>query len=154
MKSSLKFLTVGAVAFAIGLSANNFALSGEGQYKVGVVDIQKVVSSSNQVKSLKSEQKKKMEDLTKFVKNAKVDLSNQKDAVKKQALEEKYNKELAAKKDNIEKEYAKKLGEIDKNITATIQSKAKTSKYDLVLAKGVVLFGGEDITNEVAKAVK
>lgn len=154
MKKNFKFLTVAAVAFAIGLSANNFALSDAAQYKVGVVDVQKVVASSAQVKALKAEQRKRVDELGAFVKKAKTDLANQKDATKKQALEEKYNKELVAKKQAAEKDYAKKLVEIDKNITATIQKESKSKNYDLVLAKGTVLYGGEDMTETIIKSIK
>ena len=43
---------------------------------------------------------------------------------------------------------------IDKSISATIQTQAKKSGYDLVLAKGIVLYGGNDITAEIQKLVK
>ena len=60
MKNSLKFLTVSLVAFAIGLAAGNYAISDvPSNFKVAVVDVQKVVASSSQVKALKDEQKKK-----------------------------------------------------------------------------------------------
>ena len=52
------------------------------------------------------------------------------------------------------KDYAKKLSEIDKNISATIEAQAKANGYDLVLSKSTVLYGGEDITAEIAKVVK
>ena len=48
----------------------------------------------------------------------------------------------------------KKLAEVDKNISAVIAQKAKAASYDMVIAKGVVLYGGSDITAEVAKSVK
>ena len=52
------------------------------------------------------------------------------------------------------KNYETKLLAIDKNITDTINAKAKENGYDLVLAKGAVLSGGTDITAEISKAVK
>lgn len=69
-------------------------------------------------------------------------------------MEDKYNKQLNEKKQAIETDYAKKLHEIDTNITKTIQAKAKTSNYNVVLSKNIVLYGGTDITDEVSKEVK
>ena len=66
----------------------------------------------------------------------------------------KYEGELAKKREANAKDYAKKLSEIDKNISATIEAQAKANGYDLVLSKSTVLYGGEDITAEIAKVVK
>ena len=73
---------------------------------------------------------------------------------KKKELEAKYSKELQSKKEKMEKEYVSKLSAIDDSISNTVKEQAKVGKYDLVLAKGVVLVGGDDITKEVIKAVK
>ena len=155
MKNSLKFLTVSLVAFAIGLAAGNYAISDvPSNFKVAVVDVQKVVASSSQVKALKDEQKKKGQELAKFIETAKTNLDKEKDAKKKKALEEKYNKEFHAKRDAIAKNYETKLLAIDKNISSVIDKNAKANGYNLVLAKGVVLSGGTDITDAISKEVK
>jgi len=156
MKSSKKILAIVALGcFSLGIGANNFVMSEVTRnFSLAVVDVQKVVSSSKQVNALKDEQKSKIGGLTEFVKTAKNAVEKESDPVKKKALEEKYNKELVSKKEAIEKEYVKKLSNIDSNISALIASKAKAKGYDVVLAKGVVLYGGEDITNEIAKEVK
>ena len=44
--------------------------------------------------------------------------------------------------------------EIDKSISNVINAQAKANGYDLVLAKGAVLSGGVDITDQIAKQVK
>ena len=75
-------------------------------------------------------------------------------AAKRKALEDKYNAELNSKREVIEKDYAKKLGDIDKSITTIISNKAKAEKYDLVLAKGIVIYGGTDITALVKQNIK
>ncbi len=155
MKRNFKLLAVAAVSMAIGFSINNYAISDvPSNFKVAVVDLQKVVADSKQVKTLKEEQRKKVEDLTKYIQNAKASIAAEKDATKKKELEQKYTKELAAKKTTIEKDYAKKLKDIDKNISDTINSQAKNGNYNLVLTKGVVLYGGEDITSAISAAIK
>ena len=56
MKKSIKFLAVAMAAFAIGFSANNYAISDvPSNFRVATVDIQEVVASSAQVKALKKE---------------------------------------------------------------------------------------------------
>lgn len=155
MKNNFKILTISLVAFAIGLTAGNYAISDvPANFKVAVVDVQKVVASSAQVKALKEEQKKKSQDLAKFIETAKTNIDKEKDDKKKAALEKKYNKEFQAKRQDIARNYETKLLAIDKNITETINANAKTNGYDLVLAKGAVLSGGTDITSEISKAVK
>ena len=155
MNKNLKLLAVTAAAFVIGFSASNFAMSDvPASYKVAVVDVTQVVNSSNQVKALKKEQQTKMEEVLKYIDKARKDVAAVSEKKKKKALEEKYNKELLAKRDKLEKEYTTKLAAIDKSISSTIDAQAKAGNYDLVLAKGVVLHGGTDITQEVIKAVK
>ena len=61
---------------------------------------------------------------------------------------------MSNKKQAIDKNYATKLEAIDKSISAQIASQAKLGGYYIVLAKGVVLYGGTDITDAVKKAVK
>ncbi len=155
MKKNVKFLTVALAAFAIGFSANNFAVSDvPSNFKVAVVDIQEVVASSAQVKALKKEQQTKADELVKFVEKARKDVSAQSDEKKKKDLEAKYSKELQLKKEKMEKDYVTKLQAIDDSISKTVKDQAKAGNYNLVLAKGVVLSGGEDITAAVIKVVK
>ncbi len=155
MKNNLKILSVALAAFVIGMAVNNYAVSDvPSNFKVAVVDVQKVVASSAQVKALKDEQTKKTQEIAKFIETAKTSIDKEKDASKKKALEEKYNKEFKAKRDAIAKNYETKLLAIDKNISSVIDSNAKTNGYNLVLAKGVVLSGGTDITDSIAKQIK
>ncbi len=122
--------------------------------KVAVVDIQKVVNKSAQVQALKKEQAAKRKELVQFINNAKADIKKQTDPAKKQELVKKYDKELAAKRQANAKQYQQKLAAIDKSITASIVAQAKAMGYDLVIAKGVVLYGGDDITDEISKSIK
>ena len=126
--------------------AGNFVYAED---SVAVVDLQKVVSNSSQVKQLKSEHERKMEDLNKIIVNARGEIANETDAEKILKLEEKYTNEFNTKKNMLEREYNSKLEEIEKNIKSEIAKQAEKEKYDFVFAKSVVLFGGKDITNEI-----
>lgn len=157
MKTSLKILTAAIVAFGIGMAVNNYAVSAvptSSNFKVAVVDVQQIVANSTQVKALKEEQKKQGQELAKFIESAKASLDKEKDATKKKALEEKLNKEFQVKRETIAKNYETKLLAIDKSISTIINTNAQQNGYNLVLAKGVVLSGGTDITAAIAKQVK
>ncbi len=117
--------------------------------KVAVVDLQKIVSGSSQVKQLKQEHAKKMEELNKIIINARGEIANETDENKILKIEEKYTNEFNTKKSMLEKDYNNRLTGIEKNIKEEISKKAKNDNYDYVFAKGVVLYGGKDITDEI-----
>lgn len=154
MRKEIKLIAVSVCAFALGLGINNIAISSVMNYKIAVVDVQKVVAGSAQVRSLKLDQQSKLKDLKIFVENAKKDIAAQKKNSDKKTLEEKYNKELQEKTSAIDKEYSQKLKDLDTDISGRIANEAKTKNYNIVLSKGVVLYGGEDITESIMKAVK
>lgn len=150
-----KIILMVMFAFTLGLITNNFAMSkSPADFKVGYVDVKEVVSASKQVQALQAEQIQKNNELKATIKKAQTEISKQKDEKKKQELIKKYENDIAYIKNTNDKKYEKKLTEIDKSISKTIQDKAKSAGYDLVLSKTVVLYGGNDITTEIAKAVK
>ena len=153
MKINSKLLL--ATFFVLGLiiGSNNFAMS-DITAKVAVVDVASIVASSNQVKALKSEQAKKAQENLKWLNTVNADIKKQSNDANKQALMKKYDKEYATKRDAQAKEYSKKLAAIDSNISETIAAQAKAKGYTLVLAKSTVLYGGDDITEEIKKVVK
>lgn len=122
--------------------------------KIAVVDLQKIVSNSSQVKQLKQDHSKKMDELNKIIVNARGEISTQTDPAKILELEEKYTKEFNAKKEALEKDYNSKLASIEKNIKTEVEKKAQKDSYNYVFAKSVVLYGGKDITNELLNSVK
>jgi len=146
-------LLLAATMFAFGFGLNNFAMSDVNQ-KIAVVDVNQVVNKSAQVQALKKEQTKKMEDLQKWIKTVKADVDKQTTNEGKVKLAQKYDSELIKKREAIAKSYQEKLKEIDKSISSTIVTQAKASGYNIVLAKSVVLYGGDDITAAISKVVK
>lgn len=167
MKKSVKFLTVALTAMVLGAGINVCSAATETKaaapvaisatpavFNVAIVDIPKIVSSSPQVAALKKEQETKAKELVTFVEKARKDIAATTDTKKKQALEEKYNKELSTKKAAIDKTYAQKLADIDTNISKKIENIAKAEGYNMVVAKGIVLYGGIDITDKVISALK
>ena len=124
------------------------------EQKIAVVDVAAVVAKSAQVQKLKKEQQTKIQDLEKWLMTAKADVDKQQTKEGKEKLLKKYNSEFAKKKEAIAKDYAGKLQAVDKSITDTISATARTKGYNMVISKGVVVFGGDDITAEVQKVVK
>ena len=124
------------------------------EQNIAVVDVQAVVAKSAQVQALKKEQQTKMQDLEKWLKTAKADVDKQQTKEGKEKLLKKYNSEFAKKKEAIAKDYAARLKAIDKSITDTISTTARAKGYNMVISKGVVVFGGDDITADVQKVVK
>ena len=145
-----KLLSLALVGIITGMAATALA----DVQKIAVVDVQAVVSKSAQVKALRKEREAKSQELVKFINNAGSDIKKQTDPKKKEELAKKYEKELNAKKEANAKAYKTKLQAIDKSISDTITSQAKAMGYDMVLTKGVVLYGGDDITEAVSKVVK
>ena len=135
------------LALAIGVHMKMNYVQAEDN--IAVVDLQKIVSGSNQVKQLKQEHAKKMEELNKIIVNARGEISNETDSAKILQLEEKYTKEFNTKKTALENDYNSRLSSIEKNIKEEIAKKAKAENYDYVFAKSVLLYGGKDITSEI-----
>ena len=155
MKKQITTLVIASIAFCVGLGFNSFAMSDiPANYKVAVVDVNAVVSKSAQVQTLKKEQQEKLQELQKWLETVRADVQKQSTKEGKEKLIKKYDAEFAKKQEAIKKNYATKLQAIDKSISATIATEAKAQNYNLVLSKGVVLYGGEDITASISKVVK
>ena len=121
---------------------------------IAVVDVPAVVAKSAQVAALKKEQQAKMQELEKWLKAAQEDVQKQQTKEGKEKLLKKYNADFAKKKEAIAKDYTTRLQAVDKSITDTIATQAKLKGYSMVISKGVVVFGGDDITADVKKVVK
>ena len=121
---------------------------------VAIVDVSAVLAKSSQLQALKKEQQTKIQELEKWLKNVKTDVDKQQTKEGKEKLIKKYDAEFVKKQQDLRDSYIKKLLAVDKNIAQTITNEAKAKGYDLVITKGVVLYGGTDITDDIIKVVK
>jgi len=154
MNKGLRFTAVAAFAFALGLGVNNFAMSElNGVAKIAVVDVQQVVVASAEVNELKKENQEKTTELVSYIEKARKEVASTNDADKKKALEEKYSKELNNKREAFGQEYNQKMMSIQNNILNAVREQAVANNYDIVIAKDVVLYGGDDITDSLKKTV-
>ena len=149
MKYVKKILSL-SVAIFLGISTCVQATD----TKVAIVDVQKVLSNSKELKALKKEQDARRNEVAKFVKSASDSIKKESDIKKKEALAKKYDKELQLKQEANAKFYKTKLELIDKNIAEAINNHAKTQGYDYVFRKESVLYGADDITDSIIKVVK
>ena len=146
-----KTLSLALTALILGSGLLNTVSAAQ---KIAVIDVPAVVAKSAQVQALKREQQAKMQDLEKWLKTAQADVEKQQTKEGKEKLLKKYNSEFATKREAIAKDYTARLQAVDKSITDTIAAQARLKGYDMVISKGVVVFGGDDITADVQRVVK
>lgn len=140
--------------FALGYSINNIAISNtNSEYRVAVVDIQRIVSNSSEITTLKAEQEKQLQNLENTINKAKEEISKEKNPDKIAQLEEKYRSEINKQKLAIDTSYNSKLSAIDNKIKTAVVEKARSMNYNIVLPKNTVLFGGDDITEQVSSII-
>ena len=154
MKKGNLLLTLMSVCLMVFCIGNTGLCETVINQKVAVVDVNAVVAKSAQVKELKKENEAQVKQIEDWLKKAKADVDKQETKEGKEKLLKKYNAEFDKKKQVISKNYQTKLKAIDKSISETIALQAKLNGYDIVLSKGVVLYGGDDITAVIQKAVK
>ncbi len=153
MTKKISFLFICLMAFALGYSINNIAISDTAP-KIAVVDVQRLIQNSSQVKQLKADQEKKITEMQSTIQKAQAEIAKETDPNKIAALEEKYRNQINDQKLALDKDYNDKLTKIDSEIRASVIEKAKSLNYNLVLPKSMVFFGGEDITDAIAKGMK
>ena len=121
---------------------------------IAVVDLQKVVDNSAQVKTLKNEHTAKIKELNGIITKAQEEIAKQTDTKKIVEIQDKYTNQFNNKKSEIDKIYSSKLANIETQIKSEIEKKSKADGYDFVFAKSVALYGGKDITSEISGMVK
>ena len=121
---------------------------------IAVVDVQAIVNSSAQVKALKEVQTNKIKELNLWLQNAQNEVNTEQDKERQQALLQKYNAEFALKRGDIALQYQQELKTVSESISQTMAAEAEKKGYSMVIAKNIVVYGGVDITEDIAKIVK
>ena len=150
MKNNFWFILACVLVFFVGYNINNVAVSLP-RYKVAVVDVPTILSKSSEMQSLKISQEKQMEELNTLISKAQNEIVNETDRNKAMQKEASYRKEIEIKKKSMEDDYNNKIGKITTKIRSLISNEAKKTNYNLVLPTGMVISGGEDITDEIVK---
>ena len=153
MKNNIWFIIACVLVFFVGYNINDAAVSFP-RYKVAVVDVSTILTSSPEIQSLKQSQDKKMEELNTLISIAQNEIVNESDKNKALQMETNYRKEIEQKKLDMDEEYNSKITVINNKIKSMISTEAKKSNYNLVLPTGMVISGGDDITNDIVKRMK
>ncbi len=153
IKNNLWFIAACVLVFLVGYNINNAAISFP-KYKVAVVDIPTVLSNSDEIQVLRKEQDKENKELDILISKAQNDILNEPDKTKLLQKEADYRQKIETKKKSIDKKYNEKLAKINKEIQTLISNEARKENYNLVLPAGMVISGGDDITNSVVKNMK
>ena len=155
MKNKILATLIVISAFIAGYSINSIAISNTTpEYKIAVVDIATILKNSKEINALKLEQEKQMQNMQATIDKAKAEISKEQDPVKVAQLEEKYRNEINKQKLALDTSYNNKLTAIDNKIKTAVVEKARSMNYNMVLPKNTVLFGGDDITEQVATIIK
>lgn len=153
MKNNIWFYVACVLFFFVGYSINDVAVSFP-KYKVAVVDISQILEKSPDIQNLKLSQQKQMKELNTIISKAQNEIANESDVAKIAEMEAKYRKEIESKKIAIDEDYNSKIVKITNQIKTMVSSEAKKTNYNLVLPTGMVISGGEDITQNVIKSMK
>ncbi len=151
MKKGYVVLTV-AIAFVLGAAVCCGLCCRKS--KVAVVDIMSIVGKSEQVQNLKAQQAAQTEALGQWLQAAQAEIEKVKDEAKKEELSKQRAAEFVQRRDAVAQQYATMLQEADKSITESIVKIAKKKGYKLVVPKNLVIYGSDDITEEVEKVIK
>lgn len=155
MKNKILATLIVIGAFIAGYSINSIAISNTTpEYKIAVVDIATIIKNSKEINALRLEQAKQMQNMQATIDKAKAEISKEQDPAKIAQLEEKYRNEINKQKLALDTSYNNKLIAIDNKIKTAVVEKARSMNYNIVLPKNTVLFGGDDITEQVATIIK
>ena len=84
-----------------------------------------------------------------WIQNAQNSVNEEKDQTKKEQLAQQLNEELNSKRNTYAQNYVSALQTIEQNINSTIAEEAHKKGYKFIIAKGMILGGGDDITDEL-----
>ena len=154
LKKSGKKETTSTTSAKTSTSSASATKSSINTSKIAVVDVQRLVSQTPSVMALRQERQNQLVGLHQWVNSANAEINQRTDQNTKAALFQKYQQELNQRQQALQSEYAQKVQSIDAELSKLISDEAKKSGYDYVFAKGIVVFGGTDITENVAKSLK
>ena len=122
--------------------------------KAAVVDVPLVLNQMPAFIAEQEAQQKKAVALQTWVESANKQVAAQTTPLQQQALAHKLQQEYALRQQTLQQDYAKALQVIDTKLAQLIADTAKEQGFDFVFAKTALIFGGVDITPQVAQKVQ
>lgn len=159
MKKQLKYIALGIAASAVLGFVPAFAQEAPEQkaepvIKYGFVDVNKVVAASKAVEKANKERAAEKKKIIKFIEESANKMNKEEDEKKREEMKNQFDLDLTAKKSEMNKSYGEKLMKINNDINAELIKIAKDKDYQLILTKDAVLYGGDDLTQDLIKVVK
>ena len=154
MANLSKTLRVLAFLLAIFIVSSS-SLKAEAKDRIGYVDtaavLEKYPKAQKALADLKASEEvlrnKLIEQRRKFAQPE----NQKKTETEKRLLLEKFKADIEPEAERLEEKSKKKSKEIENEMEAAIKTVANSAKYDLILIKQAVLWGGKDVSNEVIK---
>jgi outer membrane protein len=148
----MKFRNSIIVILAVIISLFTFN-TGAFAEQLGVINLNQILQNYSKSQTARADIKNRETELQKFVENARKSVQTAKTTAEKKKLEDKYNTELKQKVAAINAEQTRKVQEIQADIFNAIKSIASQKQISTVLSKESVILGGEDLTDQVIKAL-
>ena len=140
------------VLFLLVLMLSSF-VSGAWAAKIGYVDSTRILKEYKEAKQLLQDIADKESKLNKKLQAKRQEIQKAKEQKKTdtelQMMAEKIRMELEPEAKAIEQESARRSRDIEDTVEKAINDYAAKSKYDLVVVKESILFGGTDVTTEI-----
>lgn len=134
--------------------SNTSSTSALNNAKIAIVDVQALVNQTPSVLALRAEQQQNASIIQNWVNGVNNQLNQIADQNTRNATAQQYQIELNKRQQALQNQYALKIQAIDTELSGLVSKVANEKKLDYVFAKGTVVFGGTDITADVAKLIK
>ena len=125
-----------------------------GSAKVAIVDVQALINQTPAVLALRAEQQKNASIIQNWINSVNNQLNQIADQNTRVATAQQYQIELNKRQQMLQSQYATKIQEIDMALSKLVSDVASEKKLDYVFAKNMVVFGGTDITADIAALLK
>ena len=152
----LKNIVIAAVAGAVvAVAACCFICCSHcNKQKVAVVDVQKIVEHSKDVAAFNEDMQNKKLELQKWLDESGKEVEKVKEKDMREKLIAQYRQEFTQKYQELQNEELVRTQELNNQITKVVEEAGKKAGYDHVFAAGVVIYGAQDITDVVLKAME
>lgn len=135
--------------------------------KIGVLDTQAAIANFSETKKAQQSLETQARKIENDARQREVNLEKEQVALtakgdkltekEKQAFEKRvqeFQAFLQSSQEKLDKEQFEKLKKIDDILSKAINKIANDEKFDYIVERGAVLYGGEDITDKVLKAME
>ncbi len=116
---------------------------------VGIVDMAKILTASKKAQDVTSDIKSQQEEIQKMIDDARSKIMAAETDAEKKALEKKLSEKIQQRNNDFKADYEKKVTTLQDTITSTVEKVAKQKKIEFIFRKDNIVFGGQDITDDV-----